>query len=130
MPRETHGTAKEWMDRARGKLLLAKQPLPDGGYWEDLCFMTQQAVELAVKAVYQAKGFKFAYVHDLGFLLDELEKKGVFIPDAVRESEILTVYATQMRYPGMTGFICKDTYDKAIFTASLVLEWAEGLLAE
>lgn len=80
MPRETHETAREWMDRARGKLLLAKQPLPDGGYWEDLCFMTQQAVELAVKAVYQAKGFKFAYVHDLGFWLDELKRKESSFP--------------------------------------------------
>ena len=50
------GSPQDWLSRAKGKLLLARQSLPEGGYWEDLCYMAQQAAELAVKAVYQAKG--------------------------------------------------------------------------
>ena len=47
-PNPVPGTAREWLDRARGKLALAQQPLPPGAYYEDLCFLTQQAAELAI----------------------------------------------------------------------------------
>ena len=40
------GTGREWIDRARSKLALVNQPLPPGGFWEDLCFLDQQAAEL------------------------------------------------------------------------------------
>jgi HEPN domain-containing protein len=64
-PNPAPGTAREWPERARGKLALA-QPLPAGAYYEDLCFLTQQAAELAIKAVYQVHGWLFPFVHNLG----------------------------------------------------------------
>lgn len=45
------GSAAEWQERAIGKLALARQPLPAGAYLEDLCYMAQQAAELAIKAI-------------------------------------------------------------------------------
>lgn len=72
-PERVPGSAEDWLTRAGGKLLLARQPLPQGGFWEDLCFMAQQAAELAVKAVYRQYDWRFPFVHDLGHLLDELE---------------------------------------------------------
>ena len=48
-PSPAPGTAREWLDRARGKLALASQPLPSGGFYEDLCFLTQQAAELSIR---------------------------------------------------------------------------------
>ena len=68
------------MERARGKLALASQPLPPGGFWEDLCFLTQQAAELAIKAVYQVHGWNFPFVHNLRVLLDGLERQGLEHP--------------------------------------------------
>ena len=41
---------REWMNRARSDLALAKNRIP-GAYLEDLCFEAQQAAEKAVKAV-------------------------------------------------------------------------------
>ena len=38
--RETPGSPKEWLARARSDLALAKIPLPSGGAYEDLCFFT------------------------------------------------------------------------------------------
>jgi HEPN domain-containing protein len=73
-PSPAPGTAREWLERAQGKLVLARQPLPPGGYWEDLCFLAQQASELAIKAVYQVHGWSFPFVHNLGMLLDGLER--------------------------------------------------------
>lgn len=46
------GTPQAWISRAEGKLVLAKAPLPPGGFWEDICFFAQQAAELSIKAVY------------------------------------------------------------------------------
>ncbi len=69
------GTAREWLDRAQGKLALAHQPLPSGAFWEDLCFLDQQAAELAIKAVFIAHDWTFPFIHDLGELLDELERQ-------------------------------------------------------
>ena len=120
------GSAEDWLARAEGKLLIARQHLPEGGYWEDLCYMAQQAAELAVKAVYQRMGWPFAFVHDLAHLLDGLDEKGLAIPEPVREAEKLTVYATQMRYPGVSGFASEEDYRDMLAVAEAVVAWAKA----
>ena len=64
MPQDKHvpGSPEDWLARAIGDLALARVPLPEGGYYEDLCFHAQQAAEKAIKAVYKK--------HDL--VLDEV----------------------------------------------------------
>ena len=89
--REIPGAPREWVARARGDLALAAAPLPEGAFYEDLCFHAQQAAEKAVKAVYRARGLKFAYIHDIAELLGSLEREGVDIPDDVRESAVLQI---------------------------------------
>ena len=41
---------REWLNRARSNLALAKNRIPDA-YLEDLCFEAQQAAEKAIKAI-------------------------------------------------------------------------------
>ncbi len=123
-PSPAPGSAEDWLARAEGKLLIASQPLPQGGYWEDLCYMAQQAAELAVKAVYQHKGWRFSFVHDLGHLLDGLSEQGVEVPESIRAAEVLTVYATQMRYPGMSGLLTEERYRDVLITAEAVVAWS------
>lgn len=53
------GSVADWMARARGDLAIAKAPLPEGAFYEDLCFHAQQAAEKALKAVYQHHGWPF-----------------------------------------------------------------------
>ncbi len=127
-PEPAAGSAEDWLARAVGKLLLARQPLPEGGYWEDLCFMAQQAAELAIKAVYWHMELRPAFVHDLGHLLDGLEEKGLNIPDAVREAAKLSVYATHLRYPGTSGFVTQENHQDVLATAETVVAWARGRL--
>lgn len=122
------GSPEDWLRRAKGKLLLARQPLPDGAFWEDLCYMAQQAAELAVKAVYRSQNRRFAFVHDLAQLLDDLEQAGVIVPEDVRQAEKLTVYATQMRYPGMSGFATKKDHMGVLAIAQNTVAWAEALI--
>ena len=77
MPRDVApGTPGQWLARAKGKLALARQPLPD----------------------------------------------------AVQDADLLTVYATQTRYPGMSGQVGRDDYEKALATAEAVVAWATRLL--
>jgi len=127
-PEEVPGSPQEWLRRAEGKLSLAEQPLPKAGYWEDLCYMAQQAAELAVKAIYQQRGWRFAFIHDLRYLLDGLEKNGLAVPEAVREAERLTVYATQMRYPGSSGFTTREEHARVLEIAQRVVAWAKDIL--
>ena len=59
---------REWMNRARSSLSMAKNRVPQV-YLEDLCFEAQQAAEKAVKALLIKRGIDFPYVHDLARLL-------------------------------------------------------------
>jgi hypothetical protein len=52
-PDPAPGNSQDWLARALGKLALARLPFPKGTFRENLCFFTQQAAELAIKAVYQ-----------------------------------------------------------------------------
>jgi HEPN domain-containing protein len=128
-PSPAPGTAREWLDRARGKLALAKQPLPTGGFWEDLCFLTQQAAELAIKAVYQVHGWIFPFVHNLGLLLDGLERQGLNIPQEVQDADQLSMYAVQARYPGLPTRITQRECEESLRIAEAVVNWAESFLS-
>jgi len=72
------GSAEDWLSRAKGKLLLARQPLPEG----------------------------------------------------VRESEKLTRFAVQMRYPGMSGATTQEEYADMIAIAETVVAWAESIVTQ
>ena len=114
---------QEWLNRARGNLARAKVPVP-GGYLEDLCFDAQQACEKAIKAVLIAHRLDFPYTHNLSYLLTTLESHGESVPDAVREAEELTHYATHTRYPGLEEPVSESEYQEAIAAAEAVIRWA------
>ena len=118
---------REWMNRARSNLLLAKNRIP-GAYLEDLCFAAQQAAEKSIKAVMIARGIDFPYVHDLGNLLSLLEKTGATIPEAIRAAVSLTTYATATRYPNVGALVNEQEYREAIAIAEAVVRWAEERL--
>jgi HEPN domain-containing protein len=80
---------REWLNRARSNLALAKAKRK-GVYPEDLCFDAQQAAEKAIKALLIKLDVDFPYVHDLAKLLTLLEKSGQNIPTSVRQAEELS----------------------------------------
>ena len=127
-PSPAPGTPQEWLMRARAKLVLARQPLPAGAMWEDVCYWTQQAAELAIKAVYQQHGWSFPFIHDLAELLKGLEDHGLSIPAEVREARKLTVYATLARYPGLASPVTQTHHAEAVRIAEAVVAWAESMI--
>jgi HEPN domain-containing protein len=56
----TQGSAFDWPARAKGDLALARIALPEGGFYEDLCFHAQQTAEKALKAVLSLPGLAFS----------------------------------------------------------------------
>ncbi len=66
---------REWLNRARSNLALAKNRVPDV-YLEDLCFEAQQSAEKAIKAVLIKRDVRYPHVHDLSRLLSLLEESG------------------------------------------------------
>lgn len=88
--RDVPGSAADWLARARGDLALARSPLPEEGFYEDLCFHTQQAAEKALKAVYLHYGWPFRYTHDLDELVSGLKDNGLDVPPVIVEADPLS----------------------------------------
>ena len=118
---------REWLNRARSNLALAKNRVPDV-YLEDLCFEAQQAAEKALKAVLMGRGVDFPYVHDLARLLSLLEAEGETISATVRKAGMLTPYALITRYPGIVRPLTEREHEEAVEIAEAVVRWAEGRL--
>ena len=62
-------------------------------------------------------------------LLALLDDAGQAIPDALWEAAtVLTPYAVETRYPGVTGSVTEDEYRQAVALAEKVVQWAEKIL--
>jgi HEPN domain-containing protein len=59
---------REWLNRARSNLALAKSDVA-GALLEDLCFEARQAAEKAINAVFVDRGERFPFLHDLDEML-------------------------------------------------------------
>jgi HEPN domain-containing protein len=115
---------REWLNRGRSNLLLAKAE-EKGIYLEDLCFHAQQAAEKAIKAVLIRHDVEFPYVHDIAELLTILEGVGQIIPESIRQAEKLTRFAVFTRYPGIASPVSHEEYAEALKIATEVLGWAQ-----
>ncbi len=122
------GSAEDWLARAEGDLALAKVPLPEGAFYEDLCFHCQQAAEKALKAVYQHFGKRFRYTHDLDELITGLRNEGISVPPEVVDAALLTSYAWEARYPGLSEPATIEEYREALRQAEIVMRWARGII--
>lgn len=61
-------------------------------------FHAQQAIEKWLKAAMALHGIRQARIHDLGRLLQILEKEGVALPENASRLDELTIYAVPLRY--------------------------------
>ena len=66
---------REWLNRARSSLALARNRVPEA-YLEDLCFLAQQAAEKAVKSLLIDRRIDFPYVHDLRRIASRVRSVG------------------------------------------------------
>jgi HEPN domain-containing protein/predicted nucleotidyltransferase len=115
---------REWLNRARSNLAMAKASVP-GVYRQDLCFQAQQAAEKAIKAVMIRRDIEFPYVHDLGQLLNVLQENGEEIPSGLWPSRDLTRFALMDRYPGSRPEPTDEEYREYLSIVEAVVRWAE-----
>jgi HEPN domain-containing protein len=96
---------QEWIDKAEGDFATAQrelqvQQMPN---YDAVCFHSQQCAEKYLKACLQEANIAFNRIHDLSRLLDLL------LPvepqwEALRPTlEVLTAYAVEFRYPGISA---------------------------
>ena len=100
---------------------LARVSLPDGAFYEDLCFHAQQAAEKAIKAVYRAHQREFQFTHDIAALLNGLKGEGIKIPEELQEAVELTGFARKARYPGTGEPTTESEYRRAVTLAEAVM---------
>lgn len=117
-----------WMTRAHCDLALARIPAVDGIALEDLCFHAQQAVEKSIKAILIFKGVPFPKTHSIERLIGLLPSDIELTTD-LEQSPRLSIYATALRYPGMTP-VTEEKYREAVRLAEAVLDWAEDILKQ
>ena len=118
---------REWLNRARSNLALAKGKRK-GIYLEDLCSDAQQAAEKATKAVSIKLNVNFPYVHDLAELLTSVEKAGQAVPAPIKRAEKLSRFAVFTRYPGIGPPIKEKEYRETVKITERVLKWAENII--
>ena len=118
---------ESWINRAISSYSLSRAMVNDDVYYEDLCYQAQQAVEKALKGLLIYYGVEPEFTHNIGVLLNELEKH-TEIPNAVKEAIKLTNYAVQTRYPGAYEDITKTEYEEAVKIATDCLEWVTAIV--
>ncbi|MCK5057059.1 MAG: HEPN domain-containing protein [Candidatus Aminicenantes bacterium] len=121
---------RQWLDRARSNLERARA----GKFsryilYEDMCFDCQQCVEKALKALLVFKNINFDWTHNIGILIKSLEDNHIEVPDDIKESAILSVYAVRTRYPGEYEPATKKEFQEALEIADRIFNWVKkGLI--
>jgi len=115
--------AREWFDRGDNDLRSAQHLLtmPDPPY-ENIGFHTQQRAEKYLKGFLLYHGIRFEWRHDLSYLIDlslpVTEKLARFRED----SDLLTPYAVEFRYPDSPAEFSREECEQAIRIASAIKE--------
>jgi len=126
MPRERAiDLARLWWAGAQDDLKVARlaREVPFAA-----SFHSQQAVEKSVKALLVMHQTEFRPTHDLGELLDLLDRSDTPLPAAMDRAglEALTRFAVATRYP--PGAATEEEARGALQMAELVVVWAGTVL--
>jgi HEPN domain-containing protein len=97
---KTHATRK-WLQYAEANLRAARAAAADPAHFEpfQICFLSQQAAETALKAALLYNGTPFEHLHDLDTLASRLPASGWGSRSFAGRLARLTQYATNTRYP-------------------------------
>src|ERR1041384_7581078 len=92
--------AKVWIDYSESDLRAAHTLLQSKEFFPlQICFLSQQCAEKAIKAILIFEEVNFPKVHDLDRLRD-LVPKGWKVKEQFPDLAELTIWAVESRYPG------------------------------
>ncbi|HEY8176754.1 MAG TPA: HEPN domain-containing protein, partial [Gemmatimonadaceae bacterium] len=99
--REKDGDAPEsvaeWLERARTDLAAAHHAM-SGGFWDHVCYLSQQSAEKYLKAMLVRMFVRPSRTHELEDLLSELRAEGAPLTGLDADCALLSDYAITMRY--------------------------------
>ena len=114
--------AKRWMDYAKSDLDAANILLEKGDFFpRQICFMSQQAGEKALKAILVYLGINFPKTHDLD-LIRELIPVGWEVKEKFPQLYDLSVWAVESRYPGHTPDVTEGEAQETLRLAEAVFD--------
>lgn len=103
------------------------------GKWSKVCFMSQQAAELAVKAALHALG-KEKFGHDVHKLLEELSENITEVSEFIDDAKILDQYHIPTRYANAfaegsaKSHFTKNQAEDALHKAQKILNTMERII--
>ncbi len=122
---------KAWLRRARSDLALARHAIQaEDVLPEDAAYHVQQCAEKALKAALLQQAGQFPFVHDLDFLIEQLEDSEVIVPAVVQRAGELTQYAVQTRYPGDWEPVSVEEVQEKIELAAQILGWVSQFVQD
>lgn len=99
------------------------------GFFSKTCAtMLSRRQKRHLKPCVSPLNISFPWTHSIAELLTLLENNGVDIPEIVKEAEILTVYATDTRYPGDWEPVEEEEYIEALRHAKTIFDWVSEKL--
>lgn len=122
---------QQWLDRSRSNLERARiEKFSRHILYEDMCFDCQQSVEKALKSLLVFKKIQFDWTHNIGLLIKNLEDNNIEVPDNIKKSASLSLYAVRTRYPGTVEPVTKKEFQEALFMAEDVFNWVKKKLKD
>ena len=114
------GDAKVWLDYAESDLHAAQTLFESREFFPlQICFLSQQCAEKAIKAVLVFEEVNFPKVHDLDRLRD-LTPSGWKVKQQFPDLAELTIWAVESRYPGDMPTISENEARQALRLAQSV----------
>ena len=114
--------AKVWMQYSESDLRAAKTLFESRDFFPvQICFLSQQCAEKALKAVLVFEDVYFPKIHDLDRLRD-LIPEGWKAKEQFPDLAELTIWAVESRYPGLTPNVTEKEAADALQLAEAVFE--------
>lgn len=89
---------KRWLDQAENDLAFARHSM-EGQFYHQVCFIAQQCVEKALKAVLYAGGARSVIGHSVAGLLDRVTPDHPSLSSLRDQAAELDLYYIPSRYP-------------------------------
>ncbi|MBM3178718.1 MAG: HEPN domain-containing protein [Chloroflexi bacterium] len=122
--------ARLWMSYAKSDLDAAYALLEQGDFFpRQICFMSQQAGEKALKAVLVFLEINFPHTHDLD-RIRELIPEGWQVKEKFPELYDLSIWAVESRYPGHMPDVVEYEARETLLLAQAVFDTVSAELEE
>ena len=122
--------ARRWMEYAKSNLDAAYALLEKGDFFpRQICFLSQQAGEKALKAILIFLEIPFSKTHDLD-RIREMIPQGWQVKEKFPQLYDLSIWAVEARYPGDTPDVLENEARETLHLAESVFDAVKAELEQ